>query len=280
MTRTPTSRDELTRAIVSVLHEAHGIDLRDYAGGTLGRRVELVMARLGQPEPPALLEQLRRDGAAARALLDELTVQVSELFRDPTFYLAFRQKVVPVLRTYPLLRFWNAGCAAGEEVYALAILLSEEGLYERSQIYATDLSTRAVARARQGVFAARNVRRFTENYQRAGGKASFSDYYSAAYDRMVMCEPLRRNVAFFQHDLVGDYVFGAMNVLFCRNVLIYFNDALRTRVLTKLEAALSRGAFLCLGNSERLTGAHVPGNFTAFDEAARIYRFVAPRGIS
>jgi chemotaxis protein methyltransferase CheR len=275
-----TSPSALTTAVIATLYEAHGVDLRDYAAPTLERRMRLATARLGQPDPEELLERLRHDPALARELVDELTVQVSELFRDPAFHLAFRRKVVPVLRTYPLLRIWNAGCAGGEEAYALALLLHEEGLYDRAQIYATDLSGRAIARAKQGVFAARHVRRFTENYQRAGGTGSFSDYYHSAYDRLVMREDLRRNIVFFQHDLVGDYVFGVMHVLFCRNVLIYFNRALQERVLGKLEAGLSRGAFLCLGKSEMLPAAGKSEPFQPFDESARIYRWLGQRGPS
>lgn len=271
---------ELTHAVVTALYEAHGFDLREYAAPTMERRVRLAVARLGEPALPALLERLRDDPALAADLVDDLTVQVSELFRDPAFYLTFREKVVPVLRTYPLLRIWIAGCAGGEEVYALAMLLREEGLHERCQIYATDLSARAVTRARQGVFHARHVRRFTENYQRAGGKGSFSEYYGAAYDRLVMREELRRNIVFFQHDLVGDHVFGAMHVLFCRNVLIYFNRSLRARVLAKLEAGLSRGAFVCLGRSEVLTHTGSDQAFQTFDGPARIYRWVGQRGSS
>lgn len=269
----------VAQAVVTALHDAHGIDLRDYASPTLERRVKLATARLGGPPLDQLLERLRGDRALAGAFVDEVTVQVSDLFRDPEFYLSFRRKVVPVLRTFPLLRIWNAGCAGGEEVYALAVLLHEEGLYERSQLYATDLSARAVARARQGVFHARHVRRFTENYLRGGGTGSFSEYYSAAYDRLVMHEELRRNIVFFQHDLVGDYAFGAMHVVFCRNVLIYFNSALRTRVLHKLEAGMSRGAFVCLGRSEVLSRSGDEA-FQPFDQAARIYRWVGQRGAS
>jgi chemotaxis protein methyltransferase CheR len=269
----------LTTAVVDTLYEAHGVDLRDYASPTLERRMQLATARLGRPEPHDLIARLRHDPALARELVDDLTVQVSELFRDPSFYLSFRQKVVPVLRTYPLLRIWNAGCAGGEEVYALAVLLAEEGLYDRAQIYGTDLSARAIARAKQGVFAARYVRRVTENYQRAGGTRSFSDYYQAGYDRLVMREDLRRNIVFFQHDLVGDYVFGAMHVLFCRNVLIYFNKSLQERVLRKLEAGLARSAFLCLGRSEMLPRGESQ-RFQPFDEPARIYRWLGQRGTS
>jgi chemotaxis protein methyltransferase CheR len=269
----------LTQAVVTTLYEAHGFDLRDYAAPTLERRMQLATSRLGQPEPAALLERLRHDPALARELVDDLTVQVSELFRDPAFYLAFRQRVVPVLRSYPLLRIWDAGCASGEEVYALAVLLHEEGLYERTQIYATDLSARAIARCRQGVFAARHLRRFTGSYQRAGGRASFSDYYRIAQDRLVMREDLRRNIVFFRHDLVGDRVFAAVHVLFCRNVLVYFNRALQQRVLHKLEAGLAQGAFLCLGRSETLPAGNSSA-FEAFEEPARIYRWLGQRGPS
>jgi chemotaxis protein methyltransferase CheR len=202
---------------------------------------------------------------------DELTVQVSEMFRDPSFYKTFRERVVPILRTYPLLKVWHAGCAGGEEVYATAILLIEENLIDRTQLYATDLSERALERAREGVYSEERAATFGANYAASGAKGRFEDYVLRAYGRVAIKEFVRKNVVFFQHDLGTDYALGEMNVVFCRNVLIYFTPKLRGRVLGMFEKCLIRGGFLCLGASERLSGPEA-GHFSAFERGESIYR--------
>jgi chemotaxis protein methyltransferase CheR len=263
---------EALDGLLARLYEGYRVDLRNYARASLARRVRLAMARSGFHDLTEYSQALLGDAALFDHFVNDVTIQVSELFRDPGFHLLFGEHVLPVLRTYPLLRIWNSGCSAGEEAYSLAILLSEEGLYERTQIYATDLSSRAIARAKQGMFAARHVRRFTSNYQHAGGKASLSDYYTAGYDQLVMREWLRKNILFFRHDLVGDHVFASMHAIFCRNVLIYFDRSLRARVLTKLAGGLVSEGFLCLGTSERLHASSEAQCFQPFREEARIYR--------
>jgi chemotaxis protein methyltransferase CheR len=182
--------------------------------------------------------------------------------------------VVPLLRTYPQLKIWHAGCAAGEEVYATAILLSEEGLYERTQIYATDLSPQALERAKEGLYPAAEEPKFADNYRRSGGTGAFGNYISSAYQHIAMKESLRKNVVFFQHDLISDQPFGEMQVIFCRNVLIYFGPELRRRVIAKLGQGLCRGGVLCLGKSERLPTmpADPAGLFTEYAARERIYR--------
>jgi chemotaxis protein methyltransferase CheR len=177
------------------------------------------------------------------------------MFRDPPMYRAFRQLVLPVLRTYPQLKIWHAGCASGEEVYATAILLTEEGLYNRAQIYATDMSATAVEQAREGVYPETLLPEFTMNYRAAGGERDFSAYWSRAYGRVSVRPALKQNVHFFQHDLVSDYSLGEMHVIFCRNVLIYFGEQLRNRVFSLFADGLSRGGFLCLGANEALPSA-------------------------
>ncbi len=266
--------DPALDALLEELHDVYGVDLRGYARASLRRRVQLAMGRSGFGELSSFARALVGDGALFERFLNDVTIQVSELFRDPPFHAYFREHVVPVLRSYPVLRIWNAGCSHGEESYSLAILLSEEGLYERTQIYATDLSSRAIVRAKQGIFPARHVRRFTSNYQKAGGRASLSDYYTAGHDQLVMCERLRKNILFFRHDLVGDRAFGSMHAIFCRNVLIYFDRSLRARVVHKLSEALVDHGFLCLGTSERLAASSEARGFLPFAEEARIYRAV------
>jgi chemotaxis protein methyltransferase CheR len=269
-------RDEVEsieiRLLLEAIYAKYGYDLRDYAPTSMRRRLLSALAGSGLPHLGDLQHRVLTDPLFFAGVLDRLTVRVSELFRDPTFHETFRARVVPVLRTYPLFKIWHAGCASGEEVYASAIILSEEGLYDRAQIYATDLSHEALEHARHGIYPASQLQKFAENYQKAGGTASLGTYYTEAYDRIAMRESLRRNVVFFQHNLVSDHVFGEMNVIVCRNVLIYFGPDLRGRVLRKFEQSLCPRGFLCLGSSEHLARQSTQSAFAEFAGRDRIYR--------
>jgi chemotaxis protein methyltransferase CheR len=247
----------------------YGYDLRGYARPSLRRRVEAALARSGLAHLGELQHRVIRDPPFFAEVLQDLTVRASEMFRDPTFFRAFREKVVPVLRTYPQVRVWHSGCATGEEVYAAAIVLLEEGLLDRTQLYGTDLSLEALERAKQGVFSADRLEAYARNYHDAGGAASLDRYYTYAYDRIAMREALRARTVFFQHDLVTDHTFGEMHVVFCRNVLLYFGAELRGRVLAKLAESLCPGGFLCLGSSERMPDGSA---FAELDREQRIYR--------
>ncbi|EAA3799455.1 protein-glutamate O-methyltransferase CheR, partial [Salmonella enterica subsp. enterica] len=183
------------------------------------------------PTISALQERILHDPKAFMQLLQYLTIPVSEMFRDPSYFLALREQVVPLLHTYPSLKVWVAGCSTGEEVYSLAILLREEGLLERTMIYATDINPHSLEKAEQGIFALDNLRTYTQNYQLSGGKRAFSDYYSAAYDRVLFDKSLRANVTFADHSLATDSVFAETHLVSCRNVLIYFNRDLQDRAL-------------------------------------------------
>jgi chemotaxis protein methyltransferase CheR len=260
------------RLILEAIHARYGYDLRDYAPSSIRRRVLAALARSEAANLGDLQHRLLADPGLFGVVLDQLMVQVSEMFRDPAFFLAFRREIVPLLRTYPVVKIWHAGCASGEEVYATAILLAEEGLYDRTQIYATDLSPPALERAQEGVYAADLARRFADNYRASGGTASFDNYVSSAYDRIAIHESLRRNIVFFQHNLVSDQPPGEMQVIFCRNVLIYFGAELRRRVVTKLANGLCRGGFLCLGNSEQPPGAIDGVAFREHAAPERIFR--------
>jgi chemotaxis protein methyltransferase CheR len=259
------------RLLLEGIHARYGYDFRDYSSSSIARRLRGALLKSGLPHFGELQHRLLTEPELFTSILGELTVQVSDMFRDPPFYRDFRDKVVPILRTYPQLKIWHAGCASGEEVYASAILLGEENLYERTQIYATDMSSTAVEQAREGIYSDDQAASFADNYRQSGGKRRFAEYCSTAYDRIAMRESLRKNVVFFQHDLVSDYALGEMNVIFCRNVMIYFSDKLRQRVLAMLADALGRGGFLCLGSSERLP-ASFGSIFTEFSAAERIYR--------
>jgi chemotaxis protein methyltransferase CheR len=261
------------RLLLEAIHARYGYDLRGYAVPAMRRRLQAVLATSGLPHLGELQHRIVTDPAFFFAtVLEQLTVRVTEMFRDPTFYRAFRTQVVPVLRTYPLLRVWHAGCASGEEVYATAIVLGEEGLYDRVQIYATDLSPEAVEQARQGIYPADHLPAISRNYQAAGGVRGLETHYTAAYDHIAIKESLRRNVLFFQHDLVSDHVFGEMHVIFCRNVLIYFDDALKHQVLRKLDQSLAPRGYLCLGRAERLAAASTDLPLRELDPVERIYR--------
>jgi chemotaxis protein methyltransferase CheR len=271
MNKSDASDEAAFGSLLIAIEARYGFDLRDYSMPSLSRRISAFCERFNISDIKLLEERLLDDHTFFGALLDFVLIRVTEFFRDPRFYSVFRERVVPVLRTYPRLRIWHAGCASGEEVYSIAILLAEEGLYERAQLYGTDLSADAIERAKEGIYPARSTPKFTANYQKAGGAESFSDYYHAAYDHIVVKEALKKNIVFFQHDLVSDQVFGEMHVVLCRNVLIYFGADLKTRVVEKLVQALCRGGFLCLGSSEALPSQSA-GRMTEVAPRERIFR--------
>jgi chemotaxis protein methyltransferase CheR len=274
MTHTSDSVEQLEiRLLLEGIHERYGYDLRSYAPASMRRRVLLALGKSGLHSLGELQHALLSDPQLFAAVLDDLTVRVTEMFRDPEFYRAFRERVVPHLRTYPIVRVWHAGCASGEEVYASAIVLSEEGIYDRTQVFASDLSSTALAQAKQGVYPARDLPEIVSNYRAAGGKGDLRDYCTEAYDRFALAEPLRRNIFFFQHDLVTDQAFGEMHVIFCRNVLIYFDRELKRSASQKLAASLRPGGFLCLGRGERLAATDPQHGFAEFLPEERIYRY-------
>jgi chemotaxis protein methyltransferase CheR len=206
--------------------------------------------------------------------LRALTIHVTSMFRDPKFYIAFRQKVVPFLKTYPFVRIWDAGCSSGAEVYSLAILLAEEGIYDRCRIYATDLSEDILRDAKQGMFPLNAMKEYTENYQKAGGKVSFSDYYSARYDHALFQPSLRKNIIFAQHDLVAGGSFNEFNVILCRNVMIYFNRSLQDRVHRLFYQSLARLGVLGLGQRESLRFSPHEASYETVDAAQCLFRKV------
>jgi chemotaxis protein methyltransferase CheR len=259
--------------LLDAIASKYGHDLRGYHPASMKRRVQTALSKSGAMSLGDLQHRLLHDATLFASVLDDLTVQVSDMFRDPSVYVKLRKDVLPILRTYPLLKIWHAGCSSGEEVYASAIMLREEGLYDRTQIYATDLSPGALARAREGVYTQERVESFAANYRAGGGTGRLEDQYSVGYGAVAFAESLRKNVVFFHHDLVGDHVFGQMQVIFCRNVLIYFGREFRTRVMTKLAAGLCRGGFLVLGSSESLGRTEERLGFSEFDAREHIYRY-------
>lgn len=269
---TESSPEELEiRLLLQAIQARYGYQFVDYAESSMRRRVRAALVRSGLSHLGELQHRILRDPSFFASVLDDLTVRVSDVFRDPLFYRAFRERVVPVLRTYPLLKVWHAGCASGEEVYTTVILLSEANLYERAQIYATDMNPSALEMAREGVYPEERAADFERNYLESGGKGRLDDYFSRAYGRIVVREGLRRNVVFFQHDLASDQALGEMHVVFCRNVLIYFGAELRERALTTFASCLERSGFLCLGMNEGLSPS-ARAKFANVAERERIFQ--------
>jgi chemotaxis protein methyltransferase CheR len=275
----PQSQDDLEEIELSLLLEGvfrqYGFDFREYAPASLRRRVWRRVYAEGLSTISALQNRLLHDPACMERLLLDLSINVTTMFRDPGFYWAFRQKVVPMLRTYPFTRVWIAGCSTGEEVYSIAILLEEEGLYDRTRIYATDINEAVVERARAGVFPLDKMREYTQNYINAGGSRAFSEYYLAKYDGAQFQRSLVDNVVFAQHNLVSDRSFNEFNVIVCRNVMIYFDRALQERVHRLFYESLVTFGVLGLGHRESIRQSPHEDRYEELDPAEKLYRKVA-----
>lgn len=258
------------KLLLEAIYLRYQHDFRQYASASLARRLRLAQQRFGCGSLSGLQERVLREPALFEQLLGYLTIQVSEMFRDPEFWRALRERVVPVLHTYPSLRIWVAGCATGEEVWSLAILLREEGLLERAQVYATDINGDALRKAEAGVYELERMAPFSEAYRAAGGRGSLSDYFTAGYGRAVFDKSLRKQVVFSDHSLATDSVFAEVQLVCCRNVLIYFEPPLQERALGLFADALCRRGFLGLGAKESLGFSAQAGRFEDFARAGRI----------
>ncbi|HEY0971206.1 MAG TPA: protein-glutamate O-methyltransferase CheR [Gemmatimonadales bacterium] len=256
------------------IYRQYGFDFRSYAYASVRRRLWKRIREEGLPTVSALQELVLHDEAAMERLLLGLSINVTAMFRDPGFHLSFRREVVPRLRTYPFIRIWHAGCATGEEVVSMAILLSEEGLYDRCRIYATDMNDVVLQRARTAIFPLQRMQEYTENYIRAGGTRSFSDYYTAKYDGALFDPSLLRNVVFSLHNLVTDRSFSEFNVIVCRNVLIYFDRTLQARVHTLFYESLAMFGVLGLGSKESLRCSEYEACYDAVSVTDKLYRKV------
>ena len=252
----------------------YGYDFRDYARSSLRRRLRHLMLNHGLTSISDLTEKVLHDPEWLDRLLAAFSINVSAMFRDPSFYRAFRETVVPILRTYPFVRIWHAGCSTGEEAYSTAILLHEAGLYDRCRIYATDMNEHVLRKARDGIFPLTAMKAYTANYIQAGGTTAFSEYYTAQYDSAIFRPWLKRNIVFAQHNLAMDTSFNELHAIVCRNVMIYFNRALQNRVLDLFSASLVRLGFLCLGNKESLKGTNGEAAYDVVSADERIYRKV------
>jgi len=260
------------RLLLDAIHRRFHYDFRAYAAGSMERRLRLALERFGCAGPAQLQDRLASEPELFPALLDLLTVQVSEMFRDPLHFRALREQVLPRLKTWPSLKIWVAGCGTGEEAYSIAILLAEEGLLERSMLYATDINPRGLAEARAGIYPVRKLAAFTLNHRESGARGSLADHYTAAYDRALLDRRLRERIVFCDHSLATDHVFAEVQLVSCRNVLIYFNRELQDRALGLFREALCRGGFLGLGAQESLVLSAHADVFRPFVPQARLYQ--------
>jgi chemotaxis protein methyltransferase CheR len=263
------------RLLLEALYQRYHYDFRHYARASIKRRLIQAREQLSFSSISAMQDSVLHDPSALPRLLGYLTVQVSEMFRDPAYFRALREKVIPHLRTYPSLKIWIAGCSSGEELYSLAILLREEGLDQRTLFYATDINPDALHAAEAGVYPLERVRKFTENHQKSGAKSSLSDYYTANYGRAVFDKALRSRVVFSDHSLVTDAVFAEMHLISCRNVLIYFDRPLQDRAIGLFRDSLARKGFLGLGSKESLRFSEHAAAFADFDREEKIYQRLA-----
>lgn len=250
----------------------YGYDFREYAPTSLARRVRNIVSTNSMPDISSLLRRVLHEPDFFRTFLNQMTVTTSEMFRDPDFYRAIREQVVPVLRTFPTLNVWHAGCSTGEEVYSLAILFKEEGLYDRTTFHATDINPAALRSAQEGIYPADALKKFTANYQKAGGREAFSNYYVADYGYARFDPSLKTNLVFAEHNLAIDGVFAETHLILCRNVLIYFNAPLQNRAVDLFARSLRYRGFLALGSKETVKFLDQSRYFDDFNPTERIYR--------
>jgi len=258
--------------LLQAIYMKYGYDFRGYSKASIKRRIRSRLSRSGLKSISEMQYSLLYDQSFFEKLLLDFSINVSEMFRDPGFFRALREKVIPILKGRPFIKVWHAGCATGEEVYSMAILLKEEGLYEKAQIYATDFSEEAVKHTKEGVYPIDKIKGYTYNYQKAGGLASFADYYTAQYDNAIIKKALKKNIVFSDHNLATDSVFGEMDLIVCRNVLIYFSRELQNRVFKLFRDSLSEDGFLCLGSKESIRLSECSDSFEDVVASEKIYR--------
>ncbi len=266
-----TSKIEVT-LLLEAIYLKYGYDFRNYSSAHIRRRIRRRQELTGMENISAMQHRLLHDEEFFQTVLYDLSINVTEMFRDPAFYLAVREKVVPILATHSFIKVWHAGCSTGEELYSMAILLKEAGLYDRLQLYGTDFNELVLQKAREGIVPAKAIKDYTDNYQRGGGISSFSDYYTAKYERALLAPELKKKILFANHNLVTDQVFGEMQMIVCRNVLIYFSRELQKKVITLFYDSLCRGGILCLGSRESLQFSGLADRFSQLVDGEQIYQ--------
>lgn len=258
--------------LLEAIYIKYGYDFRNYSKASIKRRVMGFLTESGMENISFLQHTILYDEASFGKLLAKMSVNVTEMFRDPDFYKAMVEDVIPDLKKNRTLKIWHAGCSTGEEVYSLAILLKEAGLYERCRIYATDMDETALQAAKEAIYPVEQMKEYTRNYGKAGGNRSFSDYYKVKYDYAMLNSGLKENILFSSHNLATDSVFGEMDIIICRNVLIYFDRELQDRVFRLFEESLCENGFLCLGSKETIRVSQYSGVFEDVAARQRIYR--------
>ena len=270
------SLEEITHAqigeLLEQIYKKYGYDFRNYSGAHIKRRILNRMSLSGNFTLAAFQKKILSEPNFAAMCLKDFSIKVTSMFRDPSFYRAFREKVIPLLKTYSFIKVWHAGSATGEEVYSMAIVLHEEGLYERSLIYATDFDQEAINQGKEGIYLDEKVPEYAQNFLESGGKGSLSEYFTSHYKRFIIKKELRKNIVWANHNLVTDNVFAEVNLILCRNVLIYFNKSLQSRVHALFLNSLTNGGVLCLGKKENIQYSEVFKKYSVLDTYQKIYR--------
>ncbi len=265
-------QDIETELLLDAIFKCYGYDFRNYNKAHIKRRIIHRQQQMGLKSISELQHGVLHDKDTMKLILKDLSINVTEMYRDPSFYLSMRNEVIPILKTYPYVKIWHAGCSTGEEVYSFAIMLKEENLLNRAQIYATDFNPIALENARKGIYPISRLKDYTLNYQKAGGRQSFSDYFIAKYDAAIFDKSLSQNIVFAEHNLVTDSVFAEVNLIICRNVLIYFDQTLQNRVLKIFTESLVKNGYLGLGSKESLMLSEVNDSYEVVNAKEKIFR--------
>jgi chemotaxis protein methyltransferase CheR len=261
--------------LLALVNDRYGYDFSDYSDASMKRRINRFAGLFKLDNYFDLKHHLLNDQSLFATFIIEVTVNVTEMFRDPLFFKSLQKKVFPALSTYPYRKVWNAGCSTGEEVYSLAILLRENDLLNRTKIYATDINSNVIQRAKDGIYPLKLMKGYTTNYQKAGGNSDFSDYYTAQYDAAILNNNIKRNLIFSTHNLVSDKSFNEFNLIICRNVIIYFNQDLQEKVFNLFYESLGPLGFLALGSKESMMASKLKHKFEVVDKAEKIFRKIA-----
>ncbi len=260
------------KLLLQAVNLKYGYDFNNYSNVHLKRRINQRLKLSNLDTISELQNKVLWNKDFFQLFLQDLSINVTEMFRDPEFYAAFRKKVIPDLRTYAHIKVWHAGCSTGEEVYSLAIILREENLLSKTQIYATDINKRVLEIARQGIYSKKEMDLYSDNYTKSGGKCNLSDYYTSKYGSVLFDKSLSKNIVFADHNLVTDGVFAEVNLVFCRNVLIYFDKFLQNKVLGLFSESLTKRGFLCLGTKESLKFTEYEDSYSTVDKKMKIYK--------
>lgn len=271
------TRQELTEKVetdllLEAVNKIYGYDFSNYSRAHIKRRLKVFLGKHSFASISEMQHHILHYPAIFEEFLNNFSINVTEMFRDPGFYSDLRTKVIPTLKTYPYIKIWIAGSSTGEEVYSFAIMLKEEGLLERTTIYATDFNKEAIRKARKAIYKIDAIKGYTSNYQKSGGKCSFSDYYMANYDSVIFDKSLSKNIVFAEHNLTTDSVFTEANLVVCRNVLIYFNRSLQDKVLNLFNDSLVTGGFLALGTKETIHFSSISDKYTTISKNNKIYK--------